>query len=384
MSFRHFCAALTAALTSSMALLNSAHAFTPETITVEESIPPGANVLINQAEWAAASKIHVYGQESLHYKGSVSVGLTSQILLSHDQATLFTLSDYLKRFTYGPAESVVQIFDLATLTEKQEIIVPTKAVKAIGMSQLLEQSSDGRYLYVQNATPATSVTVVDLETSTVVSEIPIPGCYGIIPAMEGHRFSTLCGTGVLKSYVLDGSEYQTFQSDTIFNPDQDPLYVQAERRKDGTLIIPAYSGTLYLIDDSKPAPSLVKTLDITRDVGGNWAPGGYEVISYNAAHDVVFMIVHPDAHDGSHKDPSAEIWSYSLGTEKLIARSKAEGLIAIETSQGNTPTLFGTHDEEESIVRYTLDAPQSLRFKEAGSDGKAGWATSLRVTGGES
>jgi len=95
------------------------------------------------------------------------------------------------------------------------------------------------------------------------------------------------------------------------------------------------------------------------------------------------MIVHPDAHDGSHKDPSSEIWSYSLGKEKLVARSAAEGLIAIETSQGNTPTLFGTHDEDESIVRYTPDTPGSLRFKEAGSDGKAGWATSLRVTGGE-
>ncbi len=383
MSFRYSFTTLAAALVGGIALLNNAHAFTPETLTVEKNIAPGANVLINQAEWGAASKIHIYGQESLRYKGSVSVGLTSQILLSHDHKTLFTLSDYLKRFTYGPAESVVQIFDLATLTEKREIIVPTKAVKAIGMSQLLEQSADGRYLYVQNATPATSVTVVDLEKSAVISEIPTPGCYGIIPAMEGHRFTTLCGTGVLKSYALDGNKYQTYQSSPIFDADQDPLYVQAERSKDGTLIIPAYSGTLYLIDDSSPTPSLVKTLDVTGGVAGNWAPGGYEVISYNAAHDTVFMIVHPDAHDGSHKDPSSEIWSYSLGKEKLVARSAAEGLIAIETSQGNTPTLFGTHDEDESIVRYTPDTPGSLRFKEAGSDGKAGWATSLRVTGGE-
>ncbi|GGJ99573.1 hypothetical protein GCM10007426_30860 [Alloalcanivorax dieselolei] len=361
-------------------LCASAQAFKPETISVKPAIDPGSNVLVNQAEWAGASKIHVYGQQDLSYKGSVSVGLTSQILLGRDQKTLYTLSDYMKRLTRGPVESVIEEYDIATLSLKREIVIPNKAVKAIGMAQLLEQSADGRYLYVQNATPATSVTVVDLQAGEAVLEVPTPGCYGVFPAPRDNRFSTLCGAGDLKTYSVNGDQYDT-TSISLFSPEQDPLYVQAQRTADGRLVFLSFNGTLYLVDDGDATAKLLGTVPLTKGVNGDWAPGGYVVMAYSPATNMMFVLMHPDAYEGSHKDPSEEIWSVDMKSAKVIGRSHAEGLIALAVSQGQEPVLFGTTDEDETIERFALLDNTKFVFKAAGSDDKSGWASSLLTVG---
>lgn len=357
-----------------------AETFQPEVFTVEKTIQPGPNVLVNAASWDGSSKIHVFGQGGLAYKGLIGMGLTSQFVVSADGKKAFVLSDYMKRYTYGPVESVVQIFDIATLTPEREILVPNKAVKAIGMTNLIELSADEKFLYVQNATPATSVTVIDLGQGKVVSEVPTPGCYGIYAAKKAGKFSTLCGTGQIKTYALEKGEYTTTTSAKIFDVDADPLYVHAQRRGNGQLIFTSFKGNLYLLDDSGKQVVLKQKLEPARDIEGDWAPGGYAVSAYHKASDMVFLILHPEAYEGSHKDVSAEIWAYSLAKKKLVSRSAAVGLVALAVTQDKQPFLYGANEEEETVDEYTLDDPKKFTFSKTATDARVGWNTSLLVT----
>ncbi|WP_353220082.1 amine dehydrogenase large subunit [Salinisphaera sp. S4-8] len=353
-----------------------ASAFEPETFTVEQGIAEGPLVLVNQASWDGASRIHVYSQDGLDYQGLLSMGLTSQLIVSPDHSRVYTLSDYMERYTYGPIHSVVQAFDIDTLKPVAEVEVPNKAVKAIGMEHLIEISADGKYVYVQNATPGTSVTVVSVDDMSVLKEIPTPGCYGIYPSAEGHRFTTLCGPGTLNSYDVDEQDPGATPSDKFFNVEADALYLHSVRTQDGHLVFTSFNGNLYVVDDSGDKAKLVKKLAVTEGVDGDWAPGGYGVTAYNAANDMLFMIVHSDAYEGSHKDMSEQIWAYSLADEKLLSRSKAPHLVAIATSQGERPTLYGSNEEESSVDVYTA-GDDGFKFKKTDSDERVGWTTSL-------
>ena len=381
-SFKSLLRPLIAAVISAAAVsfpVQADEPFRPEVMSVEQHIAPGANVFLNQAGWDGASRIHVYGQDDLKYKGSMPAGLTAQVVISKDGKTAYVLSDFLKRMVYGPTESVVAVYDVATLSRKTEIIVPNKAVKALAMHNLLELSADESLLYVQNATPATSVTVVDLATGSVLQEIPTPGCYGVYPALKGTRFTTVCGTGQLKTISVTGKEYSVSASDKIFDADTDPLYVPALRRKSGELVMTTFGGALYLIDDSGKTAKLKDKLQINAGVEGNWAPGGSVTTAYNAELDTAFVLMHPDAYDGSHKNASAEIWAYSLKGKKLLSRSEAAGLIAVGVSQGKNPVLFGANEEEETVERFAASDAKSFVFSKTGSDAKAGWVTQVET-----
>ncbi|MBS64317.1 amine dehydrogenase large subunit [Salinisphaera sp.] len=351
--------------------------FHPEAFTVKEAIADGPLVLVNQASWDGASRIHVYSQDGLAYQGLLSMGLTSQFIVSHDHSKVYTLSDYMERYTYGPIHSVVQAFDLNSLKPVAEVEVPNKAAKAIGMEHLIELSADDKYLYVQNATPGTSVTVVALDDMRVVKEVPTPGCYGIYPSVEGHRFSTLCGPGTLNSYDVDEDDPGATPSEVIFDVEADALYLHSVRTQAGQLVFTSFNGNLYVVDDSAAKARLVKKLAVAEGVDGDWAPGGYGITAYNEANDMLFMIVHSNAYEGSHKDMSEQIWAYSLADEKLVARSKAPHLVSLATSQGERPTLYGANEEESSVDVYTPTAQGGFEFKKSATDDRVGWSTSL-------
>ena len=100
-------------------------------------------------------------------------------MISPDGKSAYSQSSYLKRIMYGDHEQVLQVFDVATLTPTKEVILPNKAAMVAAYTPLLEESADGKFIYVQNATPATSVTVVDMPEKKQAAEVPTPGCWGI-------------------------------------------------------------------------------------------------------------------------------------------------------------------------------------------------------------
>jgi hypothetical protein len=101
-------------------------------------------------------------------------------------------------------------------------------------------------LLVQNAAPATSVTVVD-PTSKKQLEVPTPGCYGIYPALsQPRRFTTLCGNGTMGTCTINakltGAERRTGAKG--LDADADPLFIHAERDADAHVFL-SFKGDLH-------------------------------------------------------------------------------------------------------------------------------------------
>ena len=335
-----------------------------EEISVEKAIKPGPNVFVTTSSWSGAGAIYVLSAEDLTYKGDFSTGMQAQFALSPDAATGVVASAFPKRIMYGPVEAIIQKFDVSTLATQQEVTILPKFAQVSPQQGQIQFSADGARAFVQNATPATSVTVVDLKTGKVTAEIPNPGCWQINLAPDGGRFSSLCGDGSVLTVKIgpDGKAGAQARSKPLFNVEKDPLFAQSQRVH-GDLVFVSYSGVFYRISDKGDTAQLVDTYAFTKDIPGDWAPGGYAVMGYNAPHGIMFVLMHAGAKDGSHKEASEEIWAVDLAHRTVLYRSAAKGLIQIAVSQGKTPLVFGLARRGGGLFRFEVDPTAKFAAK---------------------
>ncbi|PZQ49913.1 MAG: hypothetical protein DI556_10700 [Rhodovulum sulfidophilum] len=327
----------------------------PETLTVEATIAPGPNVFSLDQSWSGASKINVLAGEDLTNKGNITPGLQAQMALSADGKTLYTMSNYPKRIISGPTESVVAEWDVDTLSLKREIIVPSKAAMVESQPAMLSLADGEKYLLVQNATPATSVTVVDLAAGAPIAEVPTPGCWGAIPAATGMSFLSLCGDGSLQvsAVAADGAIAEPVKVAGVFDPDADALFTNPARAGDD-LLFASFGGNITRVTFKDGAATVAETFPMGPGVEG-WAPGGSEVIAYHPETGVAFVLMHPDAAEGSHKDPAKEIWAIDVAGKTLLYRSVAHDEKSIAVSKSSPPVLFTASDDEATVNRYEVD-----------------------------
>ncbi|PKR89754.1 amine dehydrogenase [Pleomorphomonas diazotrophica] len=352
-------------------------AFTPEQVSVKEAIDPGPNVFVYQEEWKGAGSIAVFAQDSLKLKGLMSTGAMGQMLVAPDGKTAWAQSSFLKRIVYGPNEQVLQTFDIDKLTVKGEAILPPKAAMALGYSALLRLSTDGKLIFVQNATPASSVTVADAATGATLQEVPTPGCWGIYPLPGKSGFATICGDGTFSTVTVsaDGKTASAEASAPIFDPDADPIFIEDESY-DGALYFVSYKGVLYKLDPSGKTVAKLETTELTAGVEGGWAPGGYQLMSIAPKAGVLFIQMHPDAKDGSHKFVAKEIWAYDLKAKKVLSRSKVEDVASLVASKSDTPLVFGS-TEVGKLFRFETDPAAGYALKSAGETALTGFPLTL-------
>jgi methylamine dehydrogenase heavy chain len=334
-----------------------------EQISVEKAIKPGPNVFVTTGSWTGAGAIYVFSADDLTYKGDYSTGMQPQFALSPEADTGVVASSFPKRIMYGPVEAVVQKFDVSTLKTLQEATILPKFAQVSPQQGQIQVSADGARAFVQNATPATSVSVVNLKTGKVTAEIPIPGCWQINLAPDGGRFSSLCGDGSVLTVRLgpDGTAAGQVHSKPLFSVEKDPLFAQSQR-VDGDLVFVSYSGVFYRISDKGETAQLVDTFDFTKDIPGAWAPGGYAIMGYNARHGIMFVAMHSGSKNGGHKDASEEIWAVDLAHKTVLYRSVAKGLTQLAVSQGDVPLIFGT-TRRGGLYRFEADPTAKFAAK---------------------
>lgn len=347
-----------------------------ETLTVKETIDPGPNIFSNAQQWGGASSIQVWSAEDLTYKGNMTAGAMAQMLVSPDGTKAYGQSTYMARYTHGEIEQVLEVYDVETLSIEKEIPLPAKAAMVAAYEPYLEMSADGALVYVLNATPATSVTVVDVEAGEVVQEIPIPGCFGIYPALEGYKFSTVCGDGSIATFDLgeDGSEAERSATADIFDPDENPIFIAGKRIEDALAFL-TYNGDLITLDDSGQAVELLHTVSITDGVEEAWAPGGYDLFTYSPTAGVLFVTMHSEPYDGSHKNASEEIWAYDVEADEVLYRTHVEGVISVTATDAEAPMLYAVNEHEATIEMFSTDPEAKFVLKHEGSVDSRGWAT---------
>lgn len=326
-----------------------------EEIKVERLAPPdGFRLYVADPAFPhmADGRMHILDGRSQRYLGMLSTGFGALSTVTPDKKSILVVTTYHAKLSRGPRTDVVEVHDTETLELKAEIDIPPKRAQAIPYRSMLATSPDSRFLYIQNATPATSVSVVDLQEKKFIGEIQTPGCWSIHPWADGTRFSTICGDGTLQTIKLDesGKYVSRSRSAKFFDPDQDPIFVQPETWGEQRYFV-SFNSTIYPVRLTGEEPSFDKPWSLldAKDKKQGWRPGGYQMLAVHRASGVMFVGMHDHGYEGSHKNPAKEIWAVDLATKKRIARLPGSSAVALVAGQGSDARLFALDGEKNAV-----------------------------------
>lgn len=310
------------------------------------------------------NRLHVIDGDHLKYLGQVSTGYAGQSTLSRNRKELYVTATYFPRLSRGERTDVVEIHDPATLEWRAEIVIPPRRAQALPYYGIVRTSVDGRWLFVQNATPAASVTVVDLKARKFAAEIPTSGCWIVIPSeTAANRFSTLCGDGTLQTMVLndDGTLKSKMKSARFFDPDADAVYVQAQSVGDKHYLV-SFHGKVFIADLATETPLVEAAFHLIgkSDAQKKWRPGGYQLFAVHRDSRRMFIGMHKNGAEGTHKNPADEIWVFDLDAKKRVARLPGHAAVAMVVSQGSDPKLYVLDAVKMAIAKF--DAGAKPRF----------------------
>ncbi|HEY0878262.1 MAG TPA: amine dehydrogenase large subunit [Zeimonas sp.] len=325
-------------------------------------------------------RLHVVDVDAARYIGQIPLAYAGQAVVSPDRKRIYVSTTYYPRLWRGTRADVIDIWDAQTLAHTGEIPIPERRAQALNYKGLLTVSSDSHWLFVQNATPASSVSVVDLRARRLASEVATSGCWLALPVpSRPNRFATLCGDGTIETITLDerGALASRSRSRPFFDPDVDPVFVHAERIGDRFFFV-SYLGKVHEVDlgaDTPRATGNWSMLD-AEDARKAWRPGGYQLLAIHAKSGRLYVLMHPDGQEGSHKNPAAEIWAFDLATKKRVARIPGNNAISVAAIQEGAPRLVALDAMTMGLV--LIDAGEKPRVLQR-MDGVAEAATLIEM-----
>lgn len=284
----------------------------------------------------ADGRIRVFDATQGRFLGMVSTGFAGNFTLSAKADELYVATTYYSRGTRGERTDVLEVHDTVNLAPKYEVILPPRHAQALNYRGLVRVTGSGRFVLVQNATPATSLTVVDLSARQVVNEIATPGCWGTLPAASGNRFSMLCGDGKVATVTLNeqGQVADRQVSTKLFDADSDAWFHHAEQVGDRYWFV-SFLGQLTELDLGGPVARVVRQQSLLNatDRKGGWRPGGYQNFAVDSSARWLVAGMHPKGAEGSHKSPAAQLWVFDLQSGQRVARHPGKGTASLTFSR---------------------------------------------------
>lgn len=341
------------------------HAELPtETVGMAPLAPPDAYRLVladPTIGHIADGRAYVIDGHNLGFLGMVGTGFAGSVTTSRDGKSLFVATTYLDRLQRGNRADVVEVYGTGDLVLQHEIAIPPKRTQGLPTRALLATTPDDRFLLVQNATPATSVTVVDLQARRPVAEIATPGCYGVIPwPGQARRFSSLCGDGTLVSFDLDeqGALARRLEPLRFFDPDQDPVFTHYDFVGD-RLVLVSYLGQVHVLDlqGAQAAAQAPWPLADAAAARQGWRPGGYQLFAVEPRAQRLYVGMHRKGQEGSHKNPAEEIWVFDLASGRRLARMPGHAALGMEMARADPARLFVLSAQGNRVLSFDASRP---------------------------
>jgi methylamine dehydrogenase heavy chain len=264
------------------------------------------------------------GADTREVKAQLQARDSTTLLVATKRPEIYTADTVWSRGVRGTRTDFVTIYDAQTLNVAGEIVLPgAKRGLITAMEGMFAFTDEERMALVFNFTPAASVTVVDLVKRQALGDIEIPGCSLIYPSGE-RGFSTLCSSGTLLSVKLDANGAVAGRSESKpFNPlDKDPLFTSSALLN-GVRYFPSLHGRIQPLDmradDVKVLPDW--SLVTPQERAADWRPSGWQVIASDEK-SLLYVLMQPDAQEGTHKDPATEVWVFNPQTKTRVRRMR--------------------------------------------------------------
>lgn len=318
------------------------------------------------------SRVHVFDVTNGKFLGMVPTSFNGHVQLSHDGKKIYTMTTYHERVTRGKRTDVVEVWDADKLTFDKEIIVPPKRVQGLNYDGMFRQTTDGRFIILQNASPATSIGVVDVAKGDYVQDVTAAaGCWSVIPQPNRPRsFMTICGDGALLTINLgeDGKVASQSRSKPMFSTKDDPIFIAPALQKDKATFVSFY-GNVYTADFSGDEITFEEPWSLLNDEDRSkgWVPGGYNLIGLHQASGRLYVLMHPDGKEGTHKFPAAEIWVMDTKTHQRVARIPGRDALAMSINQ-KADRLLTLDGGNVNVYDISQPEPKYLRTIEGAAE----------------
>ena len=326
-----------------------------ETILVERlGVHTAHWIVVNDSNFIGYmdSKVYVFDADTGSMLGMLSTGgYRNAVELAPDFSAIYSPETYYPRGTRGDRTDVVTFYDTRSLEVIGEAVIPPKRATGMSLRAYSGMSDDGRFVYVANMTPATSVSVVDTKTKSFAEEVPTPGCALVYPT--GPRsFATLCGDGTVLGIGLDANGHAGARERTkpFFDPAADPVTEKASRYRD-TWFFVSFGGWVHPVafEDAKGKPGEKWSLFTDAERADGWKVGGMQFNAVDANTGSLYVIVHKGPPD-SHKDPGEQVWVYDLAKKKHTRTIELEAPASTIALSRDTATLMYTADQATPAI----------------------------------
>ena len=297
-------------------------------------------------------------------QGSFNVSMIGSVKQSASRAEIYATETFQTRGTRGERTDVLTIWDQENLSPVAEVVLPQgKRFMGLPERDALLLLNEDRWLAIANFSPAASVTLVDLEERKIIGDIGTPGCVLTYPA--GKRgFSSLCADGRFMSTELaeDGSVVAQVRTEPFFDSDDSPIFERPAIIGD-MAYFPTFAGELIPVDVSGKVAKVGAAWHLVPEAerAEDWAPGG---IGITAEDDLgrFYVLMHPEAQDGSHNGGGAEVWVYDPAKQARVARIPLQvwGL-SLAVSRGSEPKLLVTNPVDMSLELYDALSGEFLK-----------------------
>lgn len=347
-----------------------------EKIGIVETLPtayPESWFLVHDAAFFSMSDGKVYIVDAAaktlatQIKGSFNSVLMGNIIQSAQRSEIYATETFHSRGTRGDRLDVLTIWDQENLSPIDEIILPgNKRFMGIPGRYTMLLLNQDRWLAVANFGPAASATLIDLNKRKIINQIATPGCVFTYPTGR-LGFSSLCADGRFLSTELDayGKIIKQIRTKAFFNSDDSPIY-ERPAVIGNIAYFPSIAGLVHPVDMSatvaNPGQPWPLIPDHERDEQKErWAPAGIGIIDADD-NGHFYILMHPDAKDGSYQGGGPEVWVFDAARKKRVRRIvlQAWGL-SLAASRGKKPVLMVVNPIDMSLEMYNPATGQFIR-----------------------
>jgi len=275
----------------------------------------------------------------------------------------------------GKRQDMVSVYDTREMKLVAEIPIPGRILIGARKNNFVI-SDDGKWGFVYNLDPASSVNVVDLSRRKFYKTIELPGCASMMPN-AGIGFSALCSDGSLATVAVAGGTPQITRTASFFSATDDPIfdnYAYDAVKKEAVML--TYTGIIYAATIGAE-PKIAKTFSIqaaagirpgeTKPLELNWLPGGRQPMALHRPSGHLFVLMHMGEY-WSHKASGTEIWDVELATQKVVKRFPLKHpLNNIEITQTDTPMIFANDEEKKGYIIDAATGEQKHEIENAGA-----------------
>jgi len=284
------------------------------------------------------------------YKGQFQGAFYPALIDAVNTPDLYVAETFFEKGAHGARTDVLTITEKSTLQPVAQITLPG-AKRGILPGNVMDVTRDGRLALIFNFTPASSVSVVNLDKRRVLSEVPVPGCTSVYPSGT-HGFSSLCADGTLVSFTLDekGRAVGEHRSTAFNDIEKDVLYLEPATAGTMSYFVSA-QGNVWPIDMTTDAPAIGEPwpLMTREEAADGWrtADGPFVGLDENGR---LYVRLYRETGYDKQTDDNTEVWVYDVSTRKRVGRIPLKnGGSSIDVTRGKTPYLVVTAAGDPSM-----------------------------------